>query len=349
MKTNLKLYAAVPALALLTGTAMATSVVPTRTIVIEAVSEPFIFFDNQTEEPIAFPMTITVVEEPNPDLLFEGGPNYLEYYGVTKQISIEVRDELGEVMFAQTHVDDGSLCEFPTGDGDFNLGGGEFESGYDSAEWRTTSCDELSGGEFEGGGMGHFVYIETDSPINEIPFGEVTSAALNGMFEAWGNYPTLVTGELEYFLVFGASFGGMLLGSTEVKASNEGFMDYFTFGRTVSINYGDLDADGDGIPDSADACPTSNMDESVTFKEWLDSGVTNYVDADGCTVMDHYAACPAPESSGTPFGFGPRLAGPTYCETSVAYELQSEGVIDSLEARMLRDALYMSYRSIPRT
>ncbi|KFZ29125.1 hypothetical protein IDAT_05470 [Pseudidiomarina atlantica] len=349
MKTKLKLYAAAPALALIASTAMATPAepVPTRTIIIEAVSEPFVFFDNHANEPMVYPMTITIVEEPNPALLFEGGPNYLEYFHATKEISIEVRDESGAVIFAQTHADDGSLCEFPTGDAEFNLAGGEYESGYDSAEWRTTSCDELSGGEFEGGSSGHFVYIENYVSFNEEQLNEEISP-LNSIFETWGGYPTLLTGELEYFLVFGASFGTMRLDATEVKASNEELMDYFTFARTVSINYGDLDADGDGLPDGTDACPVSIMDESVSFNGWLDSGVTNYVDPEGCSVMDHYAACPTPEESSSPFGFGSRLASPTYCETSVAYDLQREGVIDYLESRILRDALYMSYRSMPR-
>lgn len=349
MKTKLKLYAAAPALAIIASAATATPAepVPTRTIIIEAVSEPFIFFDNHTDGPMVYPMTVTIVEEPNPAYLVWSSEWLLEYWGVTKEISIEVRDEFGEVTFAQTHVDDGSLCEFPTGEAEFGLAGGEFESDYDYAEWSTTSCDGLSGGEFESGESGHFVYLENYSPFNQEPTNQL-EPVLTSIFESWGNYPTLLTGEFDYFMVFGAEFGGIRLDSTEVKASNEEFMDYFTFARTVSINYGDLDSDGDGIADGADACPASIMDESVSFKDWLDAGVTNYLDAEGCTVMDHYAACPTPEESSSPFGFGARLASPTYCETSVAYELQREGVIDHLESRMLREALYMSYRSMPR-
>ncbi|KFZ28229.1 hypothetical protein IDAT_10385 [Pseudidiomarina atlantica] len=108
------------------------------------------------------------------------------------------------------------------------------------------------------------------------------------------------------------------------------------------------DADGDGILDEVDLCTASVVAETVSFSGWLDSGVTNYVDADGCTIMDHYAVClseeqeqPAPRFS----SMLPRLSGPSYCETQVSYNLLNTGVIDYTEARMLRDALYMSYRS----
>ncbi|KFZ28213.1 hypothetical protein IDAT_10270 [Pseudidiomarina atlantica] len=111
------------------------------------------------------------------------------------------------------------------------------------------------------------------------------------------------------------------------------------------------DADGDGVADDVDSCPMSLTDETVSFSGF-DSSVTNYVRDNGCTIMDTYAACTANasvEETSSRFGaFQPRLSGPSYCETQVSYQLVDEGIIDYTEARMLRDTLYMSYRSSSR-
>ncbi|MDN7124412.1 hypothetical protein [Pseudidiomarina terrestris] len=120
------------------------------------------------------------------------------------------------------------------------------------------------------------------------------------------------------------------------------------YGAISQISYLELDADGDGFADSADSCPASLMDETVMFDGWLDSGVTNYVDASGCAIMDHYAACAVAEAEEptSPWGwFQPVYSGPTYCEKQVVYQLQDEGVIDYTEGRMLRNALSLSYSS----
>jgi hypothetical protein len=50
------------------------------------------------------------------------------------------------------------------------------------------------------------------------------------------------------------------------------------------------DDDDDGIPDSVDACPESDLSETVVIDS-CDSGVTNAVDASGCTIADGVAAC----------------------------------------------------------
>ena len=134
------------------------------------------------------------------------------------------------------------------------------------------------------------------------------------------------------------------------SSSEQGYQ-YLEFNGTVTSIAGCVaDADGDGFADDIDACSVSLMDESVMFGGWLDSGVTNHVDASGCTVMDHYAACqPAEQEETSRFSrFQPRYSGPSYCEKQVSYELNGDGVIDYTEARMLRDALYMSYRSQPK-
>lgn len=115
-----------------------------------------------------------------------------------------------------------------------------------------------------------------------------------------------------------------------------------------TVRYIDLiaDADADGVEDSLDVCPASDLSETVEFDGGLDSGVTNYIDAEGCSIMDHYAKCePAEQEQEQSFSwFQPVYSGPSYCEKQVAYGLVSDGVIDYSEARALRNALYNSHR-----
>ena len=118
------------------------------------------------------------------------------------------------------------------------------------------------------------------------------------------------------------------------------------YGPLTSISYLVEDTDGDGLADNVDACVASNLDETVAFGGWYETGVTNYMDESGCSIMDHYAACEAESESTAPAGpVFSSFAGPSYCETSVGYSLQGEGVIDYTESRMLRNALYNYHRS----
>ena len=117
-------------------------------------------------------------------------------------------------------------------------------------------------------------------------------------------------------------------------------------GNVLSIGNLITDSDGDGLADDVDACVASNLDETVAFGGWYETGVTNYMDESGCSIMDHYAACEAESESTAPAGpVFSSFAGPSYCETSVGYSLQGEGVIDYTESRMLRNALYNYHRS----
>jgi hypothetical protein len=125
---------------------------------------------------------------------------------------------------------------------------------------------------------------------------------------------------------------------------------YHSFSGTVTSVFVSLpDIDGDGVPDEADSCMTSVTGETVLFDGWHDSGVTNYVDESGCTVMDHYAACEVEQEEQEVSRFSLRssffYSGPSYCEKQVAYGLVSDGLIDYSEARALRDALYYSSRN----
>jgi hypothetical protein len=50
------------------------------------------------------------------------------------------------------------------------------------------------------------------------------------------------------------------------------------------------DSDGDGIPDDEDACPSSDLRETV-FVDECDTGVPNFLDESGCTLADHVGMC----------------------------------------------------------
>lgn len=131
------------------------------------------------------------------------------------------------------------------------------------------------------------------------------------------------------------------------------FISYFQYesqtfelaGTTNFINLVSADTDRDGIIDELDACEASILEQTVLFKGWYDSGVTNYRDDSGCTVMDHYAVCEAPEEPVR--GVRSVRSGPSSCEKAVAYDLVGEGLINYSEARRLRDALYQSYQQQP--
>jgi hypothetical protein len=50
------------------------------------------------------------------------------------------------------------------------------------------------------------------------------------------------------------------------------------------------DADGDGVPDAEDECPASNVRPTVVI-DGCNSGVTNLVFDDGCTIADLVTNC----------------------------------------------------------
>ncbi|CAB0151120.1 hypothetical protein PSI9734_01534 [Pseudidiomarina piscicola] len=109
----------------------------------------------------------------------------------------------------------------------------------------------------------------------------------------------------------------------------------------------ELDLDGDGIDDALDQCPSSDLAETVSFN-WLETGVANPVGANGCSLMDRFAACEAEaeEQPSSPWGwFQPVVSGPTQCERDVIYGAQNEGLIDYTEGRMLRRALSTYYNA----
>ncbi|WP_411360732.1 hypothetical protein [Pseudidiomarina sp. YC-516-91] len=352
MKTKLKLFACAPVLALAcssTALAMQSTAVENRTLVIEAISQPMLVsaLNEVPSDQVRF--TIRITEEPNPMLLADSQPeyNYVKFLGATKEISIEVHDESDQLVFEQTQLDADEFCDVSGGEAEFRADGGEQES-FDIAIWGTRSCPEAADEEFR-----HVVFLDTRPLVMPAQIEE-PSPVLAQLFESWDYYPTLNTGEIEVSVMF-TSFGRGLvqvLDTQTAKQQQTAFEELTLTGRTTFISYeeGVDDSDGDGIADDIDLCSSSLMDETVIFGGWLDSTVTNHVDDSGCTIMDRYAKC-TPEEQEQPSRFSrfqPRYSGPSYCEKQVSYGLVDEGIIDYTEARMLRDALYMSYRSQPR-
>lgn len=124
-----------------------------------------------------------------------------------------------------------------------------------------------------------------------------------------------------------------------IDGGESSYLEFYVEGEMDTIYFGLPDADADGVPDDVDQCGASLTEETVMFGEY-DSSVTNYVDEQGCTIMDHYAACPI-EVAPTR-GIRSVRSGPSNCEKAISYELVSDGVISYGEARLLRNALYNS-------
>jgi len=55
-------------------------------------------------------------------------------------------------------------------------------------------------------------------------------------------------------------------------------------------SYGEMDADGDGVPDDEDDCPDSDLDPEIVI-DGCDTGVENQLLDDGCTMADLVMQC----------------------------------------------------------
>ncbi len=86
-----------------------------------------------------------------------------------------------------------------------------------------------------------------------------------------------------------------------------------------------VDSDHDGVDDADDACPNSNVSPTVVVGQ-CDSGVTNYVDANGCTISDRIQACRSNTSNRKAF---------LKCVTSLTNALQKQRVITRAEQRRI--------------
>ena len=78
-----------------------------------------------------------------------------------------------------------------------------------------------------------------------------------------------------------------------------------------------IDQDQDGVPDSEDICPQSNLSPTVVIAG-RDSGVANLLLPGGCTISDEIAKCSA--SGGN---FGSFMS----CVAHLAGSLKEQGII----------------------
>ena len=69
--------------------------------------------------------------------------------------------------------------------------------------------------------------------------------------------------------------------------------DYTVHGTITNVSVGPADTDGDGIPDDQDSCPNSDLSSTVTVNG-NDTGVTNSLQSNGCTIMDLIAGVSSP-------------------------------------------------------
>ncbi|KFZ29124.1 hypothetical protein IDAT_05465 [Pseudidiomarina atlantica] len=285
-----------------------------------AVHPDFPEFVGTLETPLTF--TVVITEDLAAPQSY-GSPDGGEAYGnVTTAYELRIYDELGvEILYDRVDIRDADTSVIDTV---ATYHDSQAQTALESAMWgiiasKTGTTEYALGYNFYG--------------FRVTPFGATTSPLVIAMTP----FPELFDGVIEHPFQVAADR------SNQPSFRFEGSANY------VSYNGPAVDSDGDGIFDYADSCIAPLTSTTVIFRDWYDSEVINYVDSSGCSIMDRYAAC-APEQQEAPSffsAFQPRLSGPNYCETQVSYQLNSEGLIDYMEARMLRDALYMSYRSQP--
>ncbi len=182
-----------------------------------------------------------------------------------------------------------------------------------------------------------FSGMEPDFPMPEEAPEEFTGE----LFADLSGYPLLIEGETFYpfqYLLFSPFSEPEPEQEPMQEQQESGFYGIATF-----IQYIDLDADGDGVPDALDVCSPTILNENVEFAS-IDTGVPNIIDESGCSIMDHYAACQVEEEPVR--GIRSVRRGPSNCEKAVSYELVADGIISYAEARMLRDALYRASTSV---
>lgn len=185
------------------------------------------------------------------------------------------------------------------------------------------------------------VYVGAYSPWYFGPFSEVeddlfTNGPVSSVYQLnTDGYPEFVLGEtVQAIDLYSWQYDLTDIFDWEAEPDPDLAIDFGFSGYITSIQALINDADEDGIADEVDQCSASLLDETVSF-DGIDSGVANVVDANGCSVMDHYAACEADQQSSGFLGY----SGASYCEQQVAYQLYREGLIDYADVRALRNAL----------
>lgn len=322
-----------------------------RTLVVEGELMPEIMPQSEGLSPMlheTLRFVATITETPataiQPPFFFPFGRSYSD---AVTEVSFKVMDSQDMVIFEQSLAATPDSCGPEAGRVFFSFAAedGELE-GQDSAQWQTNDCTTdnfIHSFRLGEDGYGGPVLLGANSE------NEMTPAVASYLFASIEGYPLLNTGEVSFPVELRAESLVREVNSdfTTQDVAPEGYQEFFASGYSTNVYYGDPDSDGDGVPDVSDACSASLQPESGTV--WfnsLNSNVTNYVDDSGCTIMDRYAACNVEQEEESTFTRRSRSVyrGPSYCEKQVAYGLVSDGIISYAEARMLRDALYNSYR-----
>ncbi|WP_417663707.1 hypothetical protein [Pseudidiomarina donghaiensis] len=117
-----------------------------------------------------------------------------------------------------------------------------------------------------------------------------------------------------------------LTSSVETAAGTSSL--YFQ-GPVISIQEATLDSDGDGVLDDLDSCPGTDARATVMVGS-NDSGVTNSVDAAGCSIADHVKAC---------FAEANNRGDAVSCVSHLAKELRQAGAITGRDQGQLLRSL----------
>ncbi len=348
-------------LALATTTAHAQVVEGDSSVIIEGVFISGEGYDNKTEQPSIFPgmpsvefplsFTLTIQQDvTNASSEQLGERTY--WSGVSQEFTIEVFSSSNELLFSETRTSAEQTSQYIVGTSaefDFSQ---TFNFDYSPREYFYSFIevqDDLGIRRIEIDlGVPSFFYLIGGGPFPPAIDAILAQNPPQPLFASLVGFPTFKLGEQSQVISFYIDRSIDPFTENPAAAEQDDFYSDLT-GYITSISRIIADADSDGVPDELDLCAASLTDATVFFDGWHDSGVTNYVDANGCTVMDHYAACEADQEEQEVGRFSRRssffYSGPSYCEKQVAYDLVSDGLIDYSEARALRDALYYASRS----
>lgn len=278
--------------------------------------------------------TALITEETEVSLMDEDDIAFGEYgyYDAVEQVSIEVVDNNEQLVFSDTFVfpptpiDDE---EYGPSEGVISLFMPDAAASFwvqPNAIWygaKRNDIQENTSFRIVGLGVSPVLGIINDG---ELYMPDINYDQNYPLFASLEPFPTLNEGPLIYPFIYAVS--------DELSANEEPDFSIGVYGIATNLRYIDVDADGDGVVDSEDACAISLLDEQVTLKGQLLT-VENVVDGNGCSVMDHYAACETEQGEGGFLAYN----GASYCEQQVAYQLYREGLIDYADVRELRTAL----------
>ncbi|CAB0151113.1 hypothetical protein PSI9734_01528 [Pseudidiomarina piscicola] len=305
--------------------------------------------DGITTEMLPLAFELTIEQDLIAPTIVETIDTIDRYEGVEQTVSVKVFDELGNVLYEETRSSLDAEPDFFRVATSLTVPQGPELADREGFSTQIHFADEVGIRRLDLylGAVSEFYFWDGG------PFSQIEEAAFmqpEPLFASYGGFPTFLVGDnLQPIDLYVDQSTAPVFDdnpTNELPDDNPNDYEAVFYGYTTTISALIQDSDGDGVPDEADNCAASQLDETVIFDGWLNSWVTNYVDESGCSIMDHYAACNAEEEeqSSSPWGwFQPVYSGPNYCETQVVYQLQSSGLIDANEGRMLRRALSRSY------